>query len=152
MEEKDTQFEDSRYTGVVTKAREITSVLNGLIHAAVRQPMDIIREGLPTRISNACEEIDGDIYFCQEWLENGKRGRDGDTVQAVRIRMDGTFDTRKVNLYCETNPTEYGEPDDYWWHIDEECPYPELEEVQAECARYKEELNTLLAKIKEEVC
>ena len=136
----------------LAEARHMVSVLASLITAADRDPINIVEDMLSPEVLNACERIDGDLYYCEEWKQHGKRGKDGDRVQAVRVKMDGTFDTRKVNLYCETTPTEYGEPDDYFWYIDEDEPDVVAEELRHQLNEANKKLLFINDKIKEELC
>lgn len=105
----------------ITTIKELARSLNKLLAMADRDPVDVLLDNMDFKTRNSCEQIDGDLYYSQDWEECGKRGRNGDTVKAVRVKLDGMLDTHEITLTCRTYPTDPDEPDDYEWLLEEEA-------------------------------
>lgn len=104
---------------LLLNTKKIANDLFKLVTLADRDPVDVLTANIG-KTAQFCEYADGDLYYSHEWEENGStRAKKGDKVKAVRVKLDGTLDTdNEVTLVCETYPTEWGEPDDYDWHVD----------------------------------
>jgi hypothetical protein len=65
---------------------------------------------------NGVCEFGGDPYYVPFFATHGKRGKDGETTEAYRIKCNGELDRTAQTIVCETSaPTDPYDADDYDW-------------------------------------